>query len=130
MDALRPIRRLAERELLEADGTWVTVGRRKSHRFPIQLDVRFRTLGRRPESLSGTGKTINISSSGVLFTSPYEIPVGTRIEVSMRWPVELNEKCGFNLLGRGRTVRHAKGQVAVRVEEWHFRTTGEAAAGK
>ena len=130
MDALRPVKRVAERELLEAGGTWVTIGRRKSQRFPIQLDVRFRTLGRRSESLSGTAKTINISSSGVLFTSPYDLPTGTRLEVSLRWPVELNEKCGLNLVGRGRIVRQAKGQLAVRVEEWQFRTTGHAAAGK
>ena len=130
MDALRPVTRLADRDLLEAGGSWVTIGRRKSHRFPIQLDVRFRTLGRRSETLSGTGKTVNISSSGVLFTSPYELPVGTRIEVSIRWPVELNEKCGLNLVGRGRIVRQSKGQAAVRVEEWQFRTTGQAAAVK
>jgi PilZ domain len=106
------------------------MGRRKSQRFPIGLDVHYRTLGRRSDAFVGTGKTINISSSGVLFTSQHELPIGTRLEVSMRWPMKLNEKCGLNLVATGRVVRHAKGQLALRFQEWQFRTTSQPSAGK
>ena len=78
------MRRGVDRELLEACGTWVTIGRRKAQRFPIELDVRYRTLDRRSEGVMGTGKTINISSSGVLFSSQHKFPIATRLEVAMR----------------------------------------------
>ena len=115
--------RSMHRELLEIVDKCITIGRRKSQRFPIELHVRYRTLGRQLEGLAGTGKTINISSSGVLFTSQHQLPMGTRVQVCMCWPVKLNEKCGLNLVGTGRVVRHAKGKLALRVQEWQFRTT-------
>jgi len=78
----------------------------------------------------GAGKTLNVSSSGVLFTSEHELPNGTRLQVFMHWPVKLNEKCGLNLVGTGRVVRHAKGQVALQFQGWQFRTTIQGVAGK
>jgi hypothetical protein len=44
-----------------------------AHRFPIELDVRYKTLSQRAERVEGIGKTLNISSSGVLFTSESEL---------------------------------------------------------
>src|SRR5947209_5687989 len=45
--------------------------RRHSDRFPIEREVRYRVLSKRSGEESGDGKTINISSSGVLFTSEH-----------------------------------------------------------
>src|SRR5580704_13015680 len=42
--------------------------RRHSDRFPIEREVRYRVLNKRSSEEIGDGKTINISSSGVLFT--------------------------------------------------------------
>ena len=130
MTALRVARRLAHTELLSAGDKWVTIGRRKAQRFPIELDMRYKTSSRRSETLIGTGKTVNISSSGVLFTSPHELPIGTRLEIVIRWPMKLNEKCGLNLVGRGPVVRHARGQLAMRFQEWQFRTTSQVSENK
>jgi PilZ domain len=128
MTVPRVMRRLAHSELLRAGDKWVTMGRRKSQRFPIELDVRYRTTGRRSEILVGTGQTVNISSSGVLFTSRHELPIGTRLEIFIRWPMKLNERCGLNLVGRGPVVRRGEGQLAVRFQEWQFRTTNQPLA--
>ncbi|MBV9501563.1 MAG: PilZ domain-containing protein [Acidobacteriaceae bacterium] len=68
-----------------------------------------RSLSKRSEAVVGAGKTINVSSSGALFTSEHELANGTRLQVFMHWPVKLNEKRGLNLVGTGRVVRHAKG---------------------
>lgn len=122
------MRRAANIELVEADGSWVISGRRKAQRFPIELDVRYRTLSRRSEVVTGVGKTINISSSGVLFTCEHDLPVGTRLEVFMLWPMKLNEKCGLNLVGTGRVARHANAQLALQFQEWQFRTTSRVVA--
>ena len=124
------MRRAAHSELVEAGNSWVTIGRRKAQRFPIELDMRYRALSRRSEGLTGIGRTINISSSGVLFTCQHELPVGTRLEVSMLWPMKLNEKCGLNLVGTGRVTRYSRGQLALQCQEWQFRTTTRGVAGQ
>ena len=96
--------------------------RRKSSRFPIERELRYKTLNQRSEILAGCGKTLNISSSGVLFTSDHDLPVGTRLEVSISWPAQLNEKCLLNLVARGRVTRHTKGQLALQIQQYEFRT--------
>jgi hypothetical protein len=99
-----------------------TTERRKSSRFPIERELRYKTLNQRSEILAGNGKTLNISSSGVLFTSDHDLPVGTRLEVSISWPAQLNEKCLLNLVARGRITRHLKGQLALQIQQYEFRT--------
>jgi hypothetical protein len=79
--------------------------------------------------LSGLGKTLNISSSGVLFTSEHELPVGTRLEVSISWPAQLNERCLLNLVARGRVTRHVRGQLALQIQQYEFRTQSRAGNG-
>ncbi len=99
-----------------------TTERRRSSRFPIERELRYKTLNQRAEILAGSGKTLNISSSGVLFTSDHDLPVGTRLEVSISWPAQLNEKCLLNLVARGRVTRHNKGQLALQIQQYEFRT--------
>ena len=96
--------------------------RRRSSRFPIEREIRYKTLNQRAELLTGVGKTLNISSSGVLFTSEHDMALGTRLEVSISWPAQLNEKCLLNLVARGRVTRHAKGQLALQIQQYEFRT--------
>jgi hypothetical protein len=96
--------------------------RRRSSRFPIERELRYKTLNQRAEILAGNGKTLNISSSGVLFTSDHDLAVGTRLEVSISWPAQLNEKCLLNLVARGRVTRHNKGQLALQIQQYEFRT--------
>ena len=99
-----------------------TTERRRSSRFPIEREVRYKTLNQRSEILAGSGKTLNISSSGVLFTSDHDLPVGTRLELSISWPAQLNEKCLLNLVARGRETRHTKGQMALKIKQYDIRT--------
>jgi hypothetical protein len=100
--------------------------RRKSSRFPIEREVRYKTLNQRSEMLAGTGKTLNISSSGVLFTSDHELPPGTRLEVSISWPAQLNEKCLLNLVARGRVARQSGTKIALQIQQYEFRTQSMA----
>lgn len=100
----------------------VMTDRRRSSRFPIEREVRYKTLNQRSEVLTGLGKTVNISSSGVLFTSDHELAVGTRLELSISWPAQLNERCLLNLVARGRVARNIDGQLAVQIQQYEFRT--------
>jgi hypothetical protein len=99
-----------------------SVERRRSSRFPIEREVRYKTLSQRSEVIQGSGKTLNISSSGVLFTADHELPVGTRLEVSISWPAQLNEKCLLNLVARGRVTRQEGGNLALQIQQYEFRT--------
>jgi hypothetical protein len=104
--------------------------RRRSNRFPIEREVRYKTLNQRTETLAGNGKTLNISSAGVLFTSDHDLPVGTRLELSISWPAQLNEKCLLNLVARGRVTRHSRGQLALQIQQYEFRTQSRAGLTK
>ena len=99
------------------------VERRRSDRFPIELPLRYTTLRRREAILAGKGKTVNISSSGILFSSEHELPVGTGLEVSINWPAELSGGCCLDLVARGRISRRDRsGQFALTIEQHEFRT--------
>ena len=102
--------------------------RRRSSRFPIEREIRYKTLNQRTELLAGSGKTLNISSSGVLFTSEHDLPIGTRVEIAISWPAQLNEKCLLNLVARGRITRHSKGQLALQIQQYEFRTQSRPGA--
>jgi PilZ domain len=117
---------LSKRDAPEA----VSSERRRSSRFPIEREVRYKTLNQRTETLAGNGKTLNISSSGVLFTSDHDLPVGTRLELSISWPAQLNDRCLLNLVARGRVTRHNKGQLALQIQQYEFRTQSRPANGK
>lgn len=96
--------------------------RRHSDRFPIVRDVRYRSLSKRNGDEAGEAKTVNISSSGVLFTSTHVLLPGRRMEVSISWPAQLNNQCALRLVARGRVVRFEQGRAALEIQQYEFRT--------
>jgi len=104
--------------------------RRHSDRFPIEREVRFHVLNKRSGEESGEGKTLNISSSGVLFTTPQLLLPGRRLELAISWPVQLNNSVPLKLVARGRVVRFVEGQAAIEIQQYEFRTQAPAAAAK
>jgi hypothetical protein len=96
--------------------------RRKTDRFPIERDVRYKVLNKRTGEEGGSGKTINISSSGVLFSTDQILLPGRRLEVAVSWPAQLNAKCALRLVARGRVVRFEDGKAAIEIQQYEFRT--------
>jgi hypothetical protein len=96
--------------------------RRHSDRFPIEREVRYKVLNKRSDEEAGDGRTINISSSGVLFTSEHVLLPGRRMELSISWPAQLDNKCALKLVARGRVVRFEEGRAAVEIQQYEFRT--------
>jgi hypothetical protein len=117
-----------EKEIVSETPRNDNVERRRSSRFPIEREIRYKTLSQRSEMLQGVGRTLNISSSGVLFTADHDLPVGTRLEVSISWPAQLNEKCLLNLVARGRVTRQESGSLALQIQQYEFRTQSIVAA--
>ena len=101
--------------------------RRHSDRFPIERQVRYKVLSKRSGEEAGEGKTINISSSGVLFTSEHILLPGRRMELSISWPAQLDSKCALKLVARGRVVRFEQGYAAIEIQQYEFRTQAPAA---
>jgi hypothetical protein len=104
--------------------------RRHSHRFPIEREVRYRVLSKRSGEDAGDGKTVNISSSGVLFKADHVLLPGRRLELSISWPAQLNQKTALKLVARGRIVRFEDGLAAMEIQQYEFRTqSSQASAG-
>lgn len=79
-------------------------------------------MGKRA-GIAGKGKTLNISSTGILFTTDQILLPGVRVEVFVDWPVELDQSCPLQLVATGRVVRiEQAGRVAVDVIKSEFRT--------
>ena len=102
--------------------------RRRSDRFAIEREVRYRALNKRGGDEAGEGKTLNMSSSGVLFTSGQILRPGRRIELAISWPAQLNNKCALRLVARGRIVRFENGVAAMEIQQYEFRTQSQAAS--
>lgn len=96
--------------------------RRRADRFAIEREIRYRALNKRGGEEAGEGKTINMSSSGVLFTAPQILRPGRRIELAISWPAQLNNKCALKLVARGRIVRFDNGLAAMEIQQYEFRT--------
>jgi hypothetical protein len=86
--------------------------RRSRIRFPIALSARYQVLW--GQEIEGTGRTVNISSYGVLITSAHDAPPGTSISVVINWPILKGNACPLALHTQGTVVRSDHGLVAVR----------------
>ena len=102
--------------------------RRHSDRFPIVREMRYRILNKRNVTEPVAGTTVNLSSSGVLFAAEGIMSPGWRVELSINWPVKLNDKCALKLVARGRVVRSERGIAAIEILEHEFRTQATAPA--
>src|ERR1700691_3397526 len=47
---------------------------------------------------------------------------GRRLELSISWPAQLNDKCALKLVARGRVVRFEDGRTAMEIQQYEFRT--------
>jgi hypothetical protein len=96
--------------------------RRKKVRFPMQREVRYKLLEQQAIVASGSGETLNMSSTGVAFRSDQALKTGSFIEVSISWPVLLDENCPMRLVVFGRLLRSDRGICACTVNKYEFRT--------
>ena len=93
-------------------------------RFQIEQEVRYKMLYGQRIAETGTGKTQNISSGGVWFTTENMLTTGMPVELSMNWPVLLNDSCPMKLMIYGCVVRSNERGAAVAIERYEFRTQG------
>ena len=105
--------------------------RRASNRLPIERDVRYKVLGKKKsEKDIGSGKTFNMSGSGVLFTTESPLTEGELIELTVSWPARLDNVVPLKLVALGRVVRAEKAQAAISIERYEFRTCRSDSVGR
>jgi hypothetical protein len=98
--------------------------RRTKRRFHIDQEVRYKMLYGQRIAETGTGRTFNISSGGVWFSTESMLTSGMPVELSMNWPVLLNDSCPMKLMIYGCVVRSNEKGCAVAIERYEFRTAG------
>ena len=106
-----------------------TIGgdRRQDRRYRIHLDLRWKLIRRRRVLDSGVGKTVDLSSGGILFEPGRVLPVGLNVELAISWPVLLRNEAPMQLIVSGRIVRAAQNRTAVAMNQHEFRTSGTLA---
>jgi hypothetical protein len=101
--------------------------RRSRHRFAIQRDLRFKVLKDERVLTTGEGQTIDLSSTGVAFETKTSLAVGALMELSISWPVLLDETCLMRLVVFGHVVWKGKGRAACTIDRYEFRTQARVA---
>ena len=100
--------------------------RRAKRRFQIEQNCRYKLLYGSRVTETGTGKTLNISSSGLWFIPEGVLGAGLPVEISMSWPARLNDVCPMKLMIYGCVVRSDASGTALAIERYEFRTQGNA----
>jgi CheY-like chemotaxis protein len=96
--------------------------RRNNARFPCRLAVSYQALEHPFFSGEAVSETLNISSTGVLFTTSEPFQPGQLLQVSVDWPARLENSVPLKLVAEGRIVRNVNGQAAMRIDKYEFRT--------
>ncbi len=95
--------------------------RRAKARFPIELSVSYCSRSR-SQPLSGNGRTLNISSAGLLIAAENRFREGLRLQLTLDWPWLLDNAIPIRLVAESRVVRSNESCFAVELESYQFRT--------
>jgi len=95
--------------------------RRAKSRYPVELNVRYQTISG-PDTVVGFGRTVNMSSSGMLMTCAKKLAEGSRLKMFVEWPSLLNGATPLQLIMVGSVVRCTKFGMSVSFESYQFRT--------
>ena len=106
---------------MEAMTRTIPLERRSKTRYPIELSVKYRTLGRY-HRLTGMGRTSNLSSSGMLIMTEQRMAVGARLELNIEWPSLLDGLIPLQVVAVGKVVRSSDCGFAFAFTQYQFRT--------
>jgi hypothetical protein len=98
------------------------IERRSKTRFPIHRDLRYKLLQDDVVMESGMGETIDMASGGMAFQMEHPLKEGAFVELSISWPVLLDDSCAMRLIVFGRIVRGWGKRSACCVDRYEFRT--------
>src|ERR1035441_3662859 len=86
------------------------------------MEVRYTVLDRHETLKTSFGRTIDLSSSGLSFTTNRSLLPGQKLDVSIEWPVLLDGAIKLQLVISGVVVRADTTVIALRIKRHEFRT--------
>lgn len=98
---------------------------REKRRFPIAQQVRYRCVKGSRVLAFGAGKTTEISSQEVHFTTQSPLKPGESVRLAVDWPAVLGGTCLITLEIWGPVVRSAPGTAVIAIARYEFRTRRE-----
>ena len=99
-----------------------SIERREKIRFPMERELRYKLLEGDAIIASGAGATYNMSSGGVAFTCDRPLSMGAFIELSIGWPVQLDNGCPMRMIVFGKVLRTGLHRSVCTIEKYEFRT--------
>jgi hypothetical protein len=96
--------------------------RRSKFRFAIERDLRYKIAEDAVLVASGSGQTINIGSGGIAFRTDQPLAPSLCVELSISWPVLLDQTCPMRLIVFGRVLRCNGRKSVCSIERYEFRT--------
>lgn len=101
--------------------------RRASTRFPLAIEVRYALMGCRGQRETGSGQTIDLSSSGLSFTADRPLLTGQKlIKVAIDWPVLLDGGVQLQLVMSSVVVRTSGTTTALKIQRHEFKTRSDS----
>ena len=117
-------KRKAALKFKEISVTEISEDRRSKRRYPLELPVQFKIMKNYLVTGTGTGNSLDLSSGGIAFSTSTPLKIGSYLELSISWPVLLNQSCPLKLVASGRVVRSDQRCTAISLDRYEFRTTG------
>ena len=105
------------------------VNRRSHRRYPIALSIDYKLLNQDRVEHRGSGKTVNVSSAGILFEADMALPLDTLVAILMDWPFLQDGVHPLKLVILARIVRSHRQLVAVRIGHLEFVTADGRSSG-
>ncbi len=93
---------------------------RLKKRFGIVLPLTYKVV--KGKGGAGSGTTINISSTGVRFTTEAPLVPGLQVELSLPWPALLNDTVPMKLVIEATVIRASAIDAAVKIRSYEFHT--------
>ncbi|MDP8988769.1 MAG: PilZ domain-containing protein [Acidobacteriota bacterium] len=94
--------------------------RRSGVRVPLACAMRYET-GSLAHKKTGEGTVIDISSSGVAFTTESSLHNRARVALHIQWPVRLEEDVPVELFATGKVVRAEQTKAAIQYDQIAFK---------
>lgn len=107
----------------------MSLERRTKARYPLELTIHYQTMGVL-EPICGAGRTVNMSSSGLLIACEHDLPEGERLKVTIEWPTLLNGTTPLQLVTTGKVVRKQESNLGVAFDWYQFRTMRRTSASQ
>jgi hypothetical protein len=104
-----------------------TSERRTRARYALALELSYAVLDLIRHGETGTGMTIDISSSALRFMAARPLTVGRQLEVSVRWPLLLHGAIPLQLVATGVVIRTSGRETVMQLEKHAFKTRGTGA---